>query len=138
MKNLAILVFISFCTSCTAQSKQETTKEKLPDLLNTKWVWDLGNNCINYFIFLDKYYVEYNCELGEEWQGDYEIKKDTLLLKDKIYTSNIPNQGKSVTNEYKMILTDKGLCIVYYKVYEEGKWDEAWIKSPNIFFKKVE
>ena len=83
-------------------------------------------------------YQEYNCELGEKWEGEYQINADTLILMEKIYTSDAPGQGENVVNEYRMILTSQGLSVIYSHVYEDGNWNENWIKEPNVYFKKVE
>ncbi|MEM6738363.1 MAG: hypothetical protein AAF620_20080 [Bacteroidota bacterium] len=137
MKNFIVVLLIIFSFSCEAQNKEALEAEKMPDLLGSKWIWNLGDGCTNYFIFSEKCYSEYNCELGEEWQGNYEIKNDTLILYEKVYTSNIPNEGKYVVQEYRMFLFREGLGIIYSRIFEGESWKEIWIKSPKVFFKRV-
>lgn len=121
--------------SCSAQNKQE---KKSTILVGTKWEWKLDSQCVNYLQFINNnIYEEYNCELGEKWKGTYKFNKDTLFLKEDIYTSDVPGQGESLTNQYKMIFTSKGLTVVYSKTFQDGIWQERWIKNPKIFFKKV-
>jgi hypothetical protein len=114
---------------------QSQNKDKIN---NTKWEWKIDEDCINYIEFRENgIYQEYNCELGEKWEGEYKINADTLILMEKIYTSNIVNKGKNVVNKYKIIITQKGLSVIYSCIFEDDIWKEKWIKEPNIYFKKV-
>jgi hypothetical protein len=71
---------------------------------NTKWERKLNENCINYLEFKKEgIYIEYNCELGETWEGEYKIQADTIILIEKIYTSDVPDRGTYVKNEYKYL-----------------------------------
>lgn len=133
---LLIITTIVYFTCCKDQSKKNNV---LSNLEGTKWEWKLDDNCISYLKFINGMeYKEYNCELGEAKKNSYLIKNDTLILKEDIYTSNIPNKGKFVTNTYKMIIDSIGLAIVYSKIFKNGIWEEQWIKNPKIYFKKVE
>lgn len=134
------------CSCCQGQDKKDTVKKpeirkNIPMLAldNTRWEMRLDEGCVNYLEFKGKgVYHEYNCELGEESEGEFKIISDTLILKERIYTSEILGEGQTLINEYKMILTTQGLSFVYYHVYEDGKWNENWIKDPKVFFKKVQ
>ncbi len=144
MKEIFYLLSFFFIASCVqSKNKPNNTSngnEKQELIIeNTKWEWKLEDNCINYLKFEEGgSYIEFNCELGEKWKGEYKIKEDTLLLINKIYTSDVPGEGEYVQNEYKMILTSKGLHVVYSRVFDDGSWNENWIKEPVVFYKKAE
>lgn len=144
MKEIFYLLSFFFIASCVQNKNKlnddsiEGEKQKLI-LENTKWEWKLEDNCINYLKFEEGgSYIKFNCELGEKWEGEYKLKEDTLFLIDKIYTSDVPGKGEYVQNEYKLILSSKGLHVVYSRVFEDGSWNENWIKEPVVYYKKAE
>ncbi|MCD4665527.1 MAG: hypothetical protein K8R68_09655 [Bacteroidales bacterium] len=141
--NFFIMLFLISCGQSQNKNKINNTNafknNQLLSLNNTIWEWKIAEDCINYLEFEENgIYQEYNCELGEKWEGEYQINADTLILMEKIYTSDAPGQGENVVNEYRMILTSQGLSVIYSHVYEDGNWNENWIREPNVYFKKVE
>ncbi len=108
-------------------------------LSDTRWEYKISEDCINYLEFEQNgIYYEFNCEFGEKWEGNYQINADTLILFEITNTSNVPGKGEKIYNEYRMLLSPKGLHVVYSRVYEDGNWKESWIKEPEIFFKRLQ
>lgn len=134
MKQIVFILELTLLlVSCLRQ------KNDVPNISNSKWEWELDNHCINRLEFTEQQYSEYNCELGESWKGVYFIKGDTIVLQTEVLNSNVPSKGKPIMNISKMVYhSTKGLSLIYYKEwdYQSQSWDEEWIKSPKILFKK--
>lgn len=144
-----MLLSICFCFSCDAQ------KKNMPVLTETKWEYQVAEGFKDYILF-DKEpcgyskekesfnycekkgkYVEYSSELDYPHSGRYEVKNDTIYLTEIDLVNNLPETTETEIKVIsKMILTEKGLTTIYFKRKRGDFWDEEWIKSPSIFFKK--
>lgn len=137
MKNVYIILLVLFIFISCNQNKNP--KGENIKLIGTKWEWELSPQCINYFHFVkDNVYKEYNCELGEEWSGTYEIENDTVILREVIYTSDIPEKGTYETNEYRLIFSSNSLKLIYSKTFQNDKWEEKWVDNPTVFFRRID
>lgn len=135
MKKEFFLVVVLFLLFVNSVQVKEQVYRKLPKLVNTKWVYVLDEDCVNYLAFKENnIYIEYNCELGECWEGNYKVVNDTLILKEKVYSSNVEGKGRFRINIYKLVLFNKGLSIIYSKTFHDGKWIEKKIDNPKIFY----
>jgi|GEM_PF-5120946 len=106
MRKCFAIIFLGtiLCSCCQGQDKKDIAKKielnkniLILALDNTRWEMRVDEGCVNYLEFKEKgVYHEYNCELGEEWEGEFKIISDTLILKERIYTSDIPGQGQTL------------------------------------------
>lgn len=150
MRNLVILLLMCLFVYCHAQ------KRKIPNLTQTKWEYQVAEGFKDYILFdkepfgyskkkedfnyRDKkgQYVEYSSELDYPYSGIYKVKNDTIYLTRIDLVSELPGITKTeIKSISKMILTENGLTKVFYKSRNGISWDEKWIKSPKVFFKRV-
>lgn len=128
----SIYLFAFFVISCSS------LKLSIPDLPNSKWEWTLDDYCINSIEFSDLKYMEYNCELGEKWQGNYLVNRDTIILQSLTLDSNVPGKGNLITNISKMIYSPaKGLGLFYFKEWTQDGWQENYFEEPMVFYTRV-
>ncbi len=143
MRNILHLTYFFFIVSCGQGQSNKCDSLHSKNLIqsqfeDTKWERKLNESCINYLEFeKGGVYVEFNCELGETWEGEYKIQSDTIILIEKIYTSDVPDRGTYVKNEYKYFLSPKGLYIISSHTYEDGVWHEHIIDEPSVFYIKT-
>lgn len=145
---ISLSTYLSLC--CCVQ-------KGLPIINGTQWEYQVAEQFKDYLLFdkeicgynkeEDKFnycfkkgqYVEYSSELGYPFSGTYIIKNDTIILTRIDLISELPGtKQKEVKSISKMVLTSDGLATIYYKFKTGTGWNEKWIKSPEVIFKRIE
>jgi hypothetical protein len=92
---------------------------KFDKIENTKWIDDLGNNCINYLQFNEQKKLEiYNCELGIINNGTYKFLNDTISFSENGYMCENCD-SLIVVSTGKYIIRDEFLVLIEYNYYDE-------------------
>ena len=140
MKILSVLSCLIFFISCVGQKVNQNIKvDKLSSVVNSKWVTGFSEflECYSIYFKSDGKYEDFNCEVQYTFSGTYEVKNDTIYLTEIDLVSDLPGTTETeIKSISKMVLTEKGLTTVYQKSKTVIGWDEEWINSPTIFFKK--
>lgn len=145
MKNVIYLIAVLLSVSCTELSKSKATGSNLDKplkdvhLINTTWIYNVSNECIDTLKFRSNQdVVAYECELGYLFRGKYELKKDTLFVSIKD-DSHSEDSGRITYFKEKYIVKKDVLNFVGSLRMENGKWkEEKVIGNTNILYRRTE
>ncbi len=121
---LILLIVFTFVICCNQRSTNvdggnpKSFSEKFPILVNSKWKYNVSEDCINYFEFNeDNQFVYSSCETEDKSFGKYFVKNDTLYLDEFIsdsdsLLSSIEYEQRSQVAKYKIVMKDGKLMHV--------------------------
>ena len=124
------MILISLVSSCVAQDSK---------LIDTKWVYDYGDGCQDYFKFKDqKQYEFYSCETGDTLFGSYSLNGDLLLLHQTkgSYDQEFLEGSRHMTSNVKFKMSIENSSMIFKERWEvdvQGNWLRSDFDFPESY-----
>lgn len=130
-------------TESIEEPKTEVQRpDKMPSLEGTKWRFRIAEGAYNYYVFTTTSDYKYiSIEMEDIFYGNYEVKNDTLYLRqyisarDSLVSAESPH--RSLETKEKWIMTKRKLLLVDSQYKHATGWVTTNI-SPDVFYERIE